>query len=120
MQICIIPPEWNVQRPPRIRLRASHGNSSKIITPVILKKSLTSDMPFDRSDNSDLCRATNSFTSNSNMVFSFSRSDIYRKDDMKRFVYLIPIKVPAPLNFVLCIFAPLISAQSQLLRPFNF
>ena len=35
-------------------------------------------------------------------------------------VYLIPIKISAPLNFAPLIFAPLIFAHPQISRPFNF
>ena len=35
-------------------------------------------------------------------------------------LYLIPIKIRAPLNFAPLIFAPLIFAHPQISRPFNF
>ena len=39
---------------------------------------------------------------------------------MHMLVYLITIKIRAPLNFAPLIYAPLIFAHPQILRPFNF
>ena len=47
-----------------------------------------------------------------NKLYSFLESD--------KCIYLIPIKIRAPLNFAPLIFAPLIFTHLQNLRPFDF